>query len=76
MAGDDIPVVIDQDRDVEAESFNAVGDLPELLFAVAPRIGRIRIELFDATVANRESIVTPRSSSAMRRLFEMATRWV
>ena len=49
---DHVAIAIDQDRDIEAESFNAVGDLPELLFAVAPRIGRIRIELVDPAIDN------------------------
>jgi hypothetical protein len=45
---DDLAIAIDQDRDIEAESFDAVGDLPDLLFAVTPRIGEIPRKLRDA----------------------------
>ena len=41
MAGDDVAVAIRQDRDIEAERINAVEDLPDLLLAVAPRVGGI-----------------------------------
>src|ERR1700730_2695531 len=50
VAGDHIVAAIDQDRDVEAESLEAIGDLPDLLFAVAPRIGRIRLKVIDQPV--------------------------
>ena len=42
MAGDHVAGAIDQDRDIEAESLDAVGDLSDLLPAVAPRVGWIQ----------------------------------
>jgi hypothetical protein len=48
-------VAIDQDRDVEAELLYAVHDLPDLLFAVAPRVGRVRFQLVDPTINNSQA---------------------
>ena len=56
VAADYVVVAIDQDRDIEAEGLDAVGDLSDLLFAVAPRVRRIRFQLSDAAVGNRHSI--------------------
>ena len=39
-----VAVAIDQDRDIEAESVEAVRDLPDLFLAVARRIGRIQLD--------------------------------
>ena len=50
MPGDHIAVAVDQDRDIEAEGLDAVGDLPDLLLGVAPRVCRVRFQLVDATV--------------------------
>jgi hypothetical protein len=52
VPGDHVVVAIDQDWDIEAEGFDAVGDLPDLLFAVAPRVSGIRLELLDPTINN------------------------
>lgn len=46
MAGDNLAIAIDQDRHVEAECLDAGGDLPDLPFAVTPRVRGIRFELF------------------------------
>ena len=54
MAGDDVAVAVGQNRDNEAEKLDAVGNLPNLLFAVAPRIGRIQLELFYRPVNNHQ----------------------
>jgi hypothetical protein len=50
MPGDDLARAIDQDRDIEAEDPDAFGNLPDLLLAVAPRVGRIRGELVNRSV--------------------------
>ena len=55
MAGDHLALAIDQDRDIEPERLDAVGDLPDLLLAVAARIGRIRLQLFDPPIDNLQT---------------------
>jgi hypothetical protein len=55
MAGDHVAVAIDQDRDIEAESLDAVGDLSDLRPAVAPRVGRIQFEPVDTAVGDRQA---------------------
>jgi hypothetical protein len=54
VTGDDIVLAINQDRDSEVENPDAVGDLPDLLSAVAVRIGRVRLELVDRAVDDRQ----------------------
>jgi hypothetical protein len=44
VAGDDLHFTIDQERDVEAERLDALGDLLNLLFAVQPRILRVGLK--------------------------------
>jgi hypothetical protein len=51
---DNIAVAIDQDRDIEAESLDAVANLADLLFAMTPRIGGVRFELIDPPVDDFE----------------------
>jgi hypothetical protein len=43
VPGDNLAVVIDQDRDIKAEGLDALGDLPDLLLAVTPRVSRISV---------------------------------
>jgi putative transposase len=50
LTRDDVAVAIDQDRDVELEGLDAAGDLPDLLFAVAPRVGGVELKLVDPSV--------------------------
>ena len=47
---DHVAVAIDQDRDIEAEGLDAVGDLPDLLFAVAPRVSGVWFQLVDPAI--------------------------
>ena len=47
VPGDDVAVAIDQDRDIEAEGLDAVGDLPDLLFAVTTGINGVRLKLIE-----------------------------
>src|SRR6516164_1080651 len=54
VAGYDISVVINQDRNIEAKGLDAVSDLPDLLLAVTARIGRIRLELVDPSIDDFE----------------------
>jgi hypothetical protein len=48
MTANYLAVVIDQDRDIEAESLNAFGNLLDLLLGVAPRIAGVRAEFVDS----------------------------
>jgi len=48
--GDHIAVAIDQDRHNKAKGLDAFGDLPDLLFAVAPRVCRVPFELVERAV--------------------------
>ena len=50
-----VAVAVDQDRDIEAEGLDVFGNLPDLLLAVAPRVSRVRFELFDPTIGNRQT---------------------
>jgi hypothetical protein len=45
MASDDVAIMINQDRDVETKDLDTTADLPDLLFAVAPRVGGVKLEL-------------------------------
>jgi hypothetical protein len=49
-----VEIGIDQHWHIEAEGLDAVGDLPDLLLAVAPRVGRIRRELVYLSINNRQ----------------------
>ena len=44
MPCDHVAIAIDQDRDIEAKGLDAFGNLPDLLFAVASRVGRVGSE--------------------------------
>jgi hypothetical protein len=50
VTGDDPAVMIDQDRDVEAERFDTIRDLLDLLFAVDPRVLGVWLKFFDRSV--------------------------
>ena len=50
MAGDDLVAAIDQDRNIKTEGFDAGGDLPDLLLAVAPWVGCVGLKLVDAAI--------------------------
>ena len=50
-----VEIGINQHGHIEAEGLDAVGDLPDLLLAVAPRVGRIRGELVDRPVDDQHS---------------------
>jgi len=43
MSGDDPVVAIDQDRYIEAEGLDTIGDLPDLLPAVQPGVRGDRV---------------------------------
>jgi hypothetical protein len=53
MPPNNLAVAIDQNRDIETEGLDTVGDLPDLLLAVAPRVRWIRFELVDCPEDNR-----------------------
>src|SRR5580693_2678299 len=44
MPGDYLHIGIDQQRHVEAERFDAAGDLPDLLLAVDPGVGWVGLQ--------------------------------
>jgi hypothetical protein len=52
VPGDHVVVAIDQDRDIEVEGLDAIGDLPDLLLGMLTRVRRIRLELVDPTINN------------------------
>ena len=50
LASDDATIVIDQDREIKAQSLAAVGDLPISLVAVVPPGGGVRLESADCPI--------------------------
>src|ERR1700730_2313483 len=56
MPTNHVEVSIDQDRYIEAEGLDAIGDLPDLLLAVQPRVRRIGFELLDRSVDELERL--------------------
>jgi hypothetical protein len=54
VPGDDLAVAVDQDRNVKAKALDAVGDLPDLLLRMMPRVGGIRLQLRDPAVDDVE----------------------
>jgi hypothetical protein len=48
-----IVIAIDQDRDIESEGPDAVGDLPDLPLAVAPWVGGVWFQLLDRAIGDR-----------------------
>jgi hypothetical protein len=61
VAGDDSAVAIDQDRHIEVEGLDAVGDLPDLFLAVEPRVRWVRLKFSDRSVDNLQ---TPSSADS------------
>ena len=55
VTADGLAVTIDQDRDIETENSDALGDLPDLFAAVAARVGRIWLERINPAVLDRHS---------------------
>jgi len=55
VARDDLISPVDQDRDVEPESFNALRDPGDLLLVVTARIIRIDPQLLDRTIVDRNA---------------------
>jgi hypothetical protein len=54
VAGDDVPVLIDQNRNIKAEAENAVSDLLDLFVGVRSRIQRIETDAVDGEMPNGE----------------------
>jgi hypothetical protein len=42
-----IALAVKQDRDIKSKSFDAFGDLPDLLLTVMPRITGVRFKIVD-----------------------------
>src|SRR6266404_8743470 len=59
MATDHVEVSIDQDWHIEAEGLDALGNLPDLLLAVQPRVRRIGFKLFDRSVNDFKRLGAP-----------------
>jgi hypothetical protein len=55
MASDDFVIPVDEDRIVEAEDADALGDLPDLLIRMRARIARIGLERGDRARLHRQS---------------------
>ena len=65
VAGEDLPLPIDQDRDIEPERFDAAGDLFDLPVAMEPWIARIKLELLDRDPLDQKlAYSTPLASHA------------
>jgi len=50
MASDDVPVAINDDRDIEAEGLDAFGDFPDLRLGMTPWVGRVRFQPVAPTI--------------------------
>ena len=59
VTGDHLIVTIDQDWDIEAKGLDAVGDLPDLLLAVEPRVRGIGLEFFDRPINDFKRLDSP-----------------
>ena len=59
MPGDQLELGVDQHRHVEAEGLDAVGDLPDLLLAVEPRVRGIGLEFFDRPINDFKRLDSP-----------------
>ena len=66
MTGNDVAFGIDQDRNIEPERFDAGRDLPDLPFAVAPRIGGVGLKLIDAAIHHLERFGFSRAGEPSR----------
>src|SRR5262249_516530 len=58
MAGDHGSFGIDQHRHIEAETCNAIGDLPNLLAAMQPRVFRIEPQMRNRLVTDVQFTIT------------------
>src|SRR5215831_11941017 len=61
MPGNHVEISIDQDRHIETEGFNAIGDLPDLLLVVNPWVGRVGCQLFEGSINDFERLGSPGS---------------
>jgi hypothetical protein len=59
VPGNRIELSIDPDRNIKAECLNAIGELTNLLPAVATGVSRIRLDLVDRSVDDFEAPLTP-----------------
>jgi len=65
VAGDHLEFGVDQDRDVEAENPDAVGDLPDLLAGMPAGIPRIGPELLDRAVDDLDPRIADRQGTIL-----------
>src|SRR5207244_3842658 len=65
MAGDDLQPGIDQDRYVEAEGGDAVGDLSDLFGLMPAGVARVGFELVNRPIDNLDPLVTLRQGRMM-----------
>jgi hypothetical protein len=47
MARDNLPAIVNENGVIEAKLYNAIGDLPNLLLRVGPRVAPIGSERFN-----------------------------
>jgi hypothetical protein len=71
VAGDDLTLVIDQDRVAKAEPLYALGDLADLLLGVRPRIAGVRFECLNGKHFDRQVKIEIRSMA--RRIAAVVT---
>src|SRR5437870_10975739 len=65
MAVDDLQPGIDQDRHVEAEGGDAVGDLSDLFALMPAGVARVGFELVNRPIDNLDPLVTVRQGRMM-----------
>ena len=66
VAGDDGAVAVDQNRDVEAEGFDAAGDLPDLLLAVPAGVGRVGLQAVQREIGDGQRALGPLRAGGLR----------
>ena len=54
MPGDHFAVSVDEDRNIEAERLDALGDLADLFGAVLTSVARVGLQLIDRQVGDRQ----------------------
>src|SRR5271165_804329 len=59
MPGNHFAVSFDEDRNVEAERLDALGDLADLFGAVLASVARVGLQLIDRLVGDRQLAATP-----------------
>ena len=65
VTGDDLPLVVDEDRIAKAKSLDALGDLADLLLGVCSRIARVRSKRSDRAALDLHISSFPRGAGPL-----------